>query len=226
VQQFSGNISVTMGLYPIFTVIKRPKYKVLASFYFQFIEYNCVKKLKYQYEKCKNDPSVRAHFTTELLKCYGISASKIYKLCNSKDRGQFPRDFSKSDQCGVMIQDSINRLWVWDPWGFYGKFNYRLLTLKEWLTSESKPGQILIDNGAVFYPNDNRVSSITNFHRLFDSSTIDKFQAICGEALPSRPEYPLTINLLNNYRLFKYKETKMKLKSAREKMCLLTWKNQ
>lgn len=199
-QQLVGNIPINMGNHPIFKVYNRPNFTWLAELYEKFWQYN-KDKLEDQYSKTAGRCFVRAHFISMMLSIYGVDSVKIFKFWeDDTDWEAYGWSESWIFHCAVMIIDSDNDKWVWDPWV---GLNAQLLSLPQWLYDQTMPApiELMIQNrGSLSFTGLSGpfLSSHTNSgvipNLAFDCKVSAEsrrfFQALCGSAIPNPPQQP------------------------------------
>lgn len=186
-QILANNIPVKTEKHPIFAVNQRPSFAFLTELYSQFWRHN-KGKIGEQNRLSLNLCHVRAHVMSIILKYYGIESLKIVKFWNQGDWA-FYDDRNWRFHCALMVIDSSNEKWVWDPWvGLHAK----LLTLPQWLgdINTPKPTKVIVLNRGML----SHIGIIPNeffncHHSAFNAGT---FQAIFGSVIPNSPERPIT----------------------------------
>lgn len=189
-QTLVPNVLVKVGRHPIFQVKNRPNFEWLTKLYDGFWRYN-EDRIRSQYAMTQSRCHIRAHFVSTLLRCYGIDSLKVFKFWDNPSVEVYGSEERWGFHCAVMIIDSENRKWVWDPW--VGA-NSRLLSLDEWVHDKKAPlpSELVIHNRGVL----SIVIASRQWGRIpnlaFDCKVAAGFrtffQVLCADAIPNPPE--------------------------------------
>lgn len=189
-QPLTGGIPLKVGNHPIYKTKNKPNFRWLSELYDKFWQYN-KDKITYQYAITPSRCHVRAHFVSTLLRFYGVDSVKVLKFWDKKSCSVYEDEEDWGFHCAVMIIDSNNDKWIWDPW--VGA-NSKLLSLSQWIDDKNAPvpSEVWVHNRGVLTYSilDRSTGLIPNL--AFDCTLGTKFrrffQALCASAIPNPPE--------------------------------------
>lgn len=181
-QSLIKGIRVKVGRYPIFTEPRRPSPQFLHNLYKVFWKYN-KNKLVEQSRMSISHCFLRAHFINCMLESYGIDSQKAFLNWNLEDWGPPTRPRRWSYHCAVLIIDSDNNKWVWDPW--VGN-NSLLIPLNKWVLNKNRPvpRSVMIANRAVICDCRRGLDTNLSFHYANQLENLVIFQGLIDSAIP------------------------------------------